>query len=81
MCNFQLQHIHNEKAWNSPRTRQKHRGSSIALIIMTSNAEAHALMYICTTIPDKSQRWQSETLVCHIHTHGHLPLPCCPIIS
>ncbi len=35
-----------EKRGNLPVTRPTHRGSGIALLVETSNAEAHADMYI-----------------------------------
>ena len=35
-----------KKAWESPVTRPTSRGSGIALSVWTSNAEAHADMYI-----------------------------------
>ena len=39
-----------KKRGNLPVTRPTHRGSGIAQLVRTSNAEAHASMYIDTTV-------------------------------
>ena len=59
-----------------PVTRPTYRGSGIALIVRTSNAEAHAVcIYASTRV--ESQWWLTTMLIRILHTHER---HCCFVV-